>query len=755
MKHRLIHLSIAVLILIMAFGLRVHRLEEKNYHWDEGFSQWVTGKPLGEMLRTTADDTHPALYYLINRTLQAFAGDSVWSVRFSAVMLGMVSVAFAYALGTVAAGRWVGLLAMLLMAVSRANIDLSQFARMHIAGTAFATGGLWAAAWWLRDPRRWKPAIVYTLCLAAALFSYYLTFMLPVVFGVAFVGVWWSQGRPVGMLARWVAMHIAAALLLLPWLIYAIHDIAPSPAQDAQLTPPVFFAKFYFVILAIGIPADWGRYLPAVAVFTLLVLTGAVFIWKQRPERRAMLALLVSASLVPMGVIYFMIWPMPFKAGWPLADRYMPLMAAGFYALAAWGLVAFTRKSRLLGWGSGIFLVVVSLVGLPDYYASRLYRDNFDSSAATLYAHRQPGDAVVLHNDKQWPNWLAAYDESWTGTFYLSTMDAPAAASFILPIWRQADAVWLVNTPDSLVSDPGQHLSQWLETHAVATQMWDFNAHTLTVYARTPERAAQLYALAPNYPIPQNISGAVPGLTGISRPEKRYPVGDSVILALYWQTPPDDPVNIALTGNTLERIFTFDPPTAAPQGVTRQMVNIPLTPDMPSGDYHLSLEGVSLHRFELVANFTAASATEQDIANRLDWQLGESITLLGYALSDDSPRPGDTLAVTLYWRTQSALTERYKVLVYVLGPFNPETNNPLWGQYDGEPFNWQMPTTQWPPGVILADTYAVPLAQNIAPGAYDIGVVVYEWVGGARLPISAPDGTFLGDMATLAPVTVR
>ena len=52
-----------VIVLLLAFALRVYKLGDQNVWWDEGFSVWVARHDLGTLTTIAAGDTHPPLYY--------------------------------------------------------------------------------------------------------------------------------------------------------------------------------------------------------------------------------------------------------------------------------------------------------------------------------------------------------------------------------------------------------------------------------------------------------------------------------------------------------------------------------------------------------------------------------------------------------------------------------------------------------------------------------------------------------------------
>jgi len=744
-----------ILILLLAFGLRVYKLGDLNLNWDEGYSNWLVRQPFAQMLETTARDVHPPVYYLALRAQRLFTGDGEFVLRFPSVLFGILTVAVVYALGKSVGGKQVGLLAMLLFGLSRANIDISQLMRMHMLAGLFSAGALWATVQLFRfRPKQKRYAvwqILYVICVLGALHTFYLAVVLPLATNLAFLVVWVRRKFPRRFLIAWLIPQIAAAVLFLPWALYAIQRMHGWSAE--QPTSFGFFLQVYFVTLTTGIPADWGNVLPLVGVVLIILLIGigAIFTRAHRGHRDSLI-LLLAGLLMPVLVVFLLTLPIH-NLGRPLAVRYLLMLSSCFYVLLAWSIVKLASFSRILGIGALVIVLSASLIGLRGTYEGRVLRDVYVSVAHTLRAHRQAGDAVVLHNDRAWTVLAAEYHDDWVNVPYQQPVDAGFADYLLTPLWENSDAIWLIKNDESLVNDPQDAIVMWLEDHAEATTIWAFNDSTLTLYTKTPERTAIIYDLAPDFVPPQNISN-VEGLIGADLPMHEYPIGDNLIFALYWQTPPQTAFTMRLIGE-VERDFTIEPPSSASAGFTRQQISLPLTPDLPVGQYHIYWGDVELAQFRLVNLTTNAQAVAADIEHPLDFVLGESIHLRGYTLDSDQLRPGATLDVTLFWEADTALTERYKVSVFLLGEqFNPATNNPLWGQQDAEPLNWTLPTTRWQPNVIIADRYTFQIPENTPPGNYTLGVALYGFIDGVRLGAYNANNTPIGDFIPIETINV-
>jgi hypothetical protein len=62
------------LLLLLGLDLRLARLGFQPLWWDEGYSVYFATLPLGEMVRQTAVDNHPPLYYALLQLRTALLG---------------------------------------------------------------------------------------------------------------------------------------------------------------------------------------------------------------------------------------------------------------------------------------------------------------------------------------------------------------------------------------------------------------------------------------------------------------------------------------------------------------------------------------------------------------------------------------------------------------------------------------------------------------------------------------------------------
>jgi hypothetical protein len=201
-------------------------------------------------------------------------------------------------------------------------------------------------------------------------------------------------------------------------------------------------------------------------------------------------------------------------------------------------------------------------------------------------------------------------------------------------------------------------------------------------------------------------------------------------------------------------------PIFADLNIVRTQVDVRLIPDLPSGRYVVFAAvpdhpPVEVGEFRLLAQSVGRQMSAETIANPTEARFGAHIHLLGYALPKRQVAAGDSVPLTLYWRTDAALTARYKVFAHLLGEtFNARSSNFLWGQQDNEPQSGQAPTSRWTPGAIIVDPYLIPVEADAPPGSYTIELGLYGLTDGVRLEIDAPGARVHADALYLATVEV-
>jgi hypothetical protein len=136
---------------------------------------------------------------------------------------------------------------------------------------------------------------------------------------------------------------------------------------------------------------------------------------------------------------------------------------------------------------------------------------------------------------------------------------------------------------------------------------------------------------------------------------------------------------------------------------------------------------------------------------------GEQILLDSFILVSNSGggvplvKPGQAICLVLNWLSAGNLTVDYTVFVHLVGPVQPATNSPLWGQHDGMPVDGLRPTTSWQSGEAIQEMRVILVPADAPPATYQVKVGLYNGATGERLPVAGQGE----DQVTLLEVKVR
>ncbi len=759
-------------LLVAATWLRALRLGDQSVWWDEGLAVWAARQSLAASAAWTAADVHPPLYFWLLHFWRTVSGDGEFALRWLSVLIGVLTVPAAYLVGRRVGGRTAGLLAALLVTLSAFAVTWSQELRMYALSALWAALAVWAAlrVW---DRGRAGDFVVYTLTMAAGLWTLYLFATVLFVVNLTWlIWVWPRAARRPSAAAgaagrefwRWSGAQAAVLALFAPWLAYALGRIPTWSA--ATPVNPGDFVKIYWTVLTVGATTEVDGY----AAFTLPVLAVALaglirLAWRADWRRGRDLTLLGAGLVLPAGVVYLVSLPKDFFFySPPLAPRYLLVFIAAYSALLGWGLAALGRgRFWPVGLAGLAVCVTAAGVGLAGYYPGRLRGDDYPSLVRTLAAQRHPGDAVVLVTDQDWPIFAYHYPAEWRGVPHAWQLTPAQADQYLAPLWDAHAGLWLVVTPYASVSDPDGTLEAWLAERALATLDFAFQDKRLRFYARTPERAASLRDLAPDAAPQHPLDGALSGarLVGFDQAVRELRPGDTLFLGLYWQNAAASPPLELGLSDAAGRTWLAQPvtPPAGP-GRTRQSVAVPLAPDLPAGEYALSVRAadgssVRLGAVRVRASTWAATSAEVTIPNSLVRDFAVGVRLLGYGLEPTQPQAGQTLRLTLYWQAAAPVTQRYKVFTHLVGAeFNPETGSQLWAQKDNEPVADTRPTTTWRKGEVIVDEYALPISAGAPPGDYRLLVGLYDPATGERALVRDEAGAPATDHVILVTITL-
>lgn len=807
-------LTVMLLISLLAFALRVHRLDDKNIWWDEGSSAWQATQDLATITLYQARDQHPPLYYWALHLWSRATGHTTFALRLLSAMFGTLCIPVTYVLGRSLAGQQVGLLGALFVALARFHLWWSQEIKMYALVSFLSMLSTYLVVVILRqagvlaETRRGEASrradsfpsetsirlasplppvlwVAYVVVTTLALYAHYLA--LPIVISqnlfLLIVLVARVKRRELrrALFVRWSLSQLTLVALFASWFL--LHRQQSASWSSAPALTPSFVLRLVATLLSLGRSTHLERYTWVVLALWLPLLMALIPLLKLK-ERRWGGLLLWLCLLAPPALIYLLSLPRQgFLYEAKIAPRFFLVSLIPYSILLAWSLVLVGRRFVWAGL-LGVTLVVVSSTAfLGDYYASRYLRDDYETLARTIHAYAQPGEAILLDTDAEWP----VFEYYYTGS--LPRHDIPAgeditpesARSRLEPIWDQHDGLWVVFTSDTLVRDPRHFVEAWLDQHGQAVFDQRFADRRLVFYARTrrPLTVVDWDGFAIQHPLAEQVNNGM-SLVGYDQALHEVRTGDTLRLVTYWRlqhvdpSPPARSVQALLLDESGQPVARADPSSSADAAwqnnnedqTLRAQHDLDISSSVPAGMYDVCLRisresddsdatEMCISTVRVVHTAMSLPAEIEAIQHPVSQNLENVIRFLGYDLAAGPYRPGQAVKLTLYWQAVQKMNTDYIVFVHLLGSeFNSETGNFLWGQVDRVPVDGTYPTTAWAVGETIADAYGMPIQPDAPPGRYHIEIGVYEPITGQRLAVLDERGQPVEDRILLQAVEV-
>jgi 4-amino-4-deoxy-L-arabinose transferase-like glycosyltransferase len=660
-------------VTLLAAALRWFRIDAQSLWYDEGISAHQLTRSFGEILRATALDTHPPLYYWTLKAWAETVGASELGLRSLSAVCGVLSVVLTWLLGRRLFGPLVATLAAVLLAVAPLAVYYSQEVRMYAQVTTLGLLAVFAYAATLRRTVPGKNSaktgwyMLYTLAAVATLYTQYLgaAFLIAVNLHSLF---WWQQRGGKDWL-RWFAANAAAAVVFVPWLPTFIdqqtHALNVSPRTPSGLMLQTLDA--YGGGLAQGDVFVWtGSALLGLAVVGLLGAAAARFTthgvtqavtrgsnnvtwesnnvtwesnnvtWESNNVTWDGKSVTPAGENVTPGGVAVLNGPQRSNAQppQPRCAHTQPLQTASL-ALLIWLLPL--ALVLYLGLRSGLFEVRYLVLGMPGLCLL--------AAVGIMDLTRVPALSVL------------------------------ATAALLFPAAQGLSQQYF---DPALARDDYRGLVQ-----AIAAQAQPTDAIVLAAPNQVEVFNYYYHGPLPVIGLPaQRPIDAADTQARLAQLKQTY----GRIWLVQWAINEADPPGVILTWlaqNGFQASHTW------------------------YGSLQLALIG-----------FGAANAPLHQVNLALD----NGITLEAYQLPSDTLRAGETLQLTLVWRAGDGPTQdRWKVFTHIL-----DQNSQVVAQRDAEPDDTLRPTTTWTTKEQIKDNYGIALPPDLAPGDYTLEIGMYN-----------------------------
>ena len=776
-------------LLAAALALRALRLTWQPLWWDEGYSVYFATESLAAMVRLTAQDIHPPLYYaLLHAWILLWGSAAPLALRTFSLLVGALTVpALAWVAGILFPGRSrLRLLALLLLTLSPMHLFYSQEVRMYgleLLLGLLSTGFLWRLLHADTRGAQRRAGVGYVLATAAALYTEYYAAFLPLAH-LLWAAIRWRR-QPRRLLPLLLADSLVA-LLYLPWIALALPQLIPYvdqkilADQDRPLALLPYLGRHLLAFTAghVPPPAPWPD-LRLAGPLALLPLLGAGLLKRLRPSLPEPVAALLIFLLLPLGLGFLLNLRLPFfpEGG----ERVLLFVLPYFLLLLAWGLDRSLEAAPWLGWSSAALLLAGAATGILAFYtAPRYTTEDYRPLIGQVVQQGRDQDTVFL----VFP-WQVGYWRAYAPVYGRGERHGPWPQLTPSPAWNAQVAAALdealargrVWFPAHLAL--GGILEGQIEAHLAARAVNFVNRW----YSPTTRLSAWAPQEAPASGEAQG-SGSVQvdfGPVGLSRVRVApgvIPSANQVLrLELSWQVTDPSAGPFWVTLRLLDddgRIWSlrdYEPlglwGRPGPGGVLQERVGLLAPVGLPPGAYRLAL-GVGrvgsqallpLLQADNPAAGTGASGelatlatvtvTEPDaplppLRLPVQWPLSppperEGLAFLGYAgyAPEQPPLAGEILPLRLFFQNRAQSLPHRELSLDLL-----DSEGRWVAGWQGWPLP-DYPTERWPPGALVQTPVDFPLPATLVSGRYRLLASLVDPAGGAAGE-SAKDPVTLG-----------
>ena len=433
-----------LIILLIAFALRVFQLDAQSLWWDEGISLNLATSSIVEIWVNRAQRLHPPGYFILLKGWLSLVGVSPFTGRYLSVLASWVQVTAVYTttrywFAKHPHGKWIVWISTLLITLSPLSIIYGQEARVYALLPLIYLAMLFAALKIVSSSKNASTGSLAKWWIVLGVFEWfgahlhYITFLI-----VAIVNVWllWHIFRQKrGLWKPWLITHIAVVLASLPWFVsvflnfIAVRNRVNTGRFLSEPVPFDFLVQqvwgFHFTGLAGSIGREDVRFLAIVAAIAFL----ALILWH----------LIRTSSWLHFGRL-LLFWAFPLALAfliWSVRSfahpRYISIYAVGVLPLiaylvaenkrfdgirrAVYGLFAFGLLGAILG---------LAFLSLDDYFFDpTVAKDDIRGVAAYLESRTNAGDLILVP------------DEDWSLAF-----EYDGDATIEMPGTKQRETMW-------------------------------------------------------------------------------------------------------------------------------------------------------------------------------------------------------------------------------------------------------------------------------------------------------------------------
>jgi mannosyltransferase len=390
------------MLLISGFIIRLYQLGAESIWLDEGHSILTSKLDLLSII-LRQDDVPPLYFAFLHGWIKIF-GDSEFAVRFPSLIFGVFSIWFVFKIGSLLFDENKGLLAALLLTVSRFAVDYSQEVRMYSLTALLTLISMYYLIKLNKEGGKRTASIVYVLSSVLLIYSHIFGLFIIFAQNTYIITLHlFSKKETAISLKHWISMQAILFFLFLPWVPTFIARVLDD-ARGSYLDVPTKRIIYTTIEIYTGEYILWISLLLAfLSMATIQLIKGAN---NDEPLFQLIEKLKFEVRLLnPKSHFLLLLWLcipvfLPFflsKVLTPFYEiRYTIVAAPAFYLLVASGI----GNIRRISIRSAVVVLVIAfnMLNLYDYYHD-VTHEQWRTVAGYIDNHARDDD-LILFNSK-------------------------------------------------------------------------------------------------------------------------------------------------------------------------------------------------------------------------------------------------------------------------------------------------------------------------------------------------------------------
>lgn len=621
-----------ILILLLAFLLRVYQLDKQALTGDEAFSVVMWTRSSLNYLFTTLQsiDPQPPAALLTFYSWVRLVGDTEFAARMLSVLANTFTVAIAYAITHRIANKSTALLAMLLCAINPFQVWHAQDLRPYSLWMAISALSAYMVLVTTDKPSHLSKWAFFIITAIVGIYTYYLEAFVLIAQNIYFA---YRAYKYPPLITAWLLSQAVIFAAVTPWLLQpAVRNSSYQPTAEM----PDIGNAIQSITLGNTLPITTN--LPHYGQFIALgiVVVGLIVVWMEKPKKTSVF--LTSYAIMPMILLASL--ALITQKGY-FRPRYISASSLSIILVIAL-FIEHIRSTKHIAPALRIisatiisaFILTLNFIGLTNYYYNPTFAKapNWRDLVSALQKQTTPTDILIFN----YPDpALTYYFQGPAETIVLPTTPNPPQESMsglIATLANRHSYLWFI--PVYVQSWDGQQViaknlanqtqlisEQWIDqTHLYQYASWDIKPNQITTPVQIEFKdlvTLEGYRATP--PVPSWQPGTTTYIEVFWRPQQRTENDLTIFFHLLGPTqnngsplwgqddyPPQD-------GHTSTTTWT-------PGALIRDTYKIAVPADAPPGTYTIAL-GFYDPNTNVRYPFSASAQTEPDSATLLSFTI--------------------------------------------------------------------------------------------------------------------------------------